>query len=91
MDVALSAYSPNGLVPPEEVNTLTETPLTYSVAQAAAKLDVSADMVYQRVAAREWPCTRMGRKIRFTPAQMTEILRLCEQPAVTRTPRRRSA
>ena len=65
--------------------------LTYSVAQAAAKLNISSDMVYQRVAAREWPCTRMGRKIRFTPAQIVAILALCEQPATTRQPRRRSA
>jgi excisionase family DNA binding protein len=70
---------------------LPETSLTFSVQQAAAQLDVSADMVYQRIATREWPCTRMGRKIRFTSAQIVEILRVCEQPAVIRRPRKRSA
>ena len=68
-----------------------EAPLLLTVAQAAAKLDVSTALVYQRVRDREWPCTRMGRHIKFTSAQITEILRLCEQPILVRVPRRRAA
>ena len=70
---------------------MTEIPLSFSVAQAAAKLDLHPDSLYARVKSREWPCTRMGRKIRFTPEDLAEILRLCKQPAVTRQPRRRTA
>jgi excisionase family DNA binding protein len=68
----------------------TTEPLTYTVAEAAPKLRVSQDMIYQRVKEREWPCTRLGRKIHFTPAQIQEILAICSQPALTRTPRRRA-
>jgi len=71
---------------------MTETPLTYSVAQAAAKLDLHPDSIYDRVRTREWPCTRMGRKIRFTPDDLVEILRLCKVSAkAAPQPRRRSA
>ena len=67
-------------------------PLTYRVPQAAAKLGVSTAMVYEKVRAFEWPCTRMGRHIHFTPADLAAILALCQQPAVAaKKPRRRSA
>jgi hypothetical protein len=74
------------------VKTLSE-PLTYNVAQAAAKLGVSAATVRKRVSTtREWPCTRFGRYIRFTDADITTILAICQQPAVARKqPRRRNA
>lgn len=65
--------------------------LTYSVAEAAAMLAIHRQTLYNRVSAREWPCTRMGRKIRFTPAQLEEILAICEQRPATKTPRRRKA
>jgi len=42
--------------------------MTHSVQQSAAKLDVSPDMVSQRVAAREWPCTRTARRHPPAPA-----------------------
>ena len=45
-----------------------DTSMTYSVQQSAAKLDVSPDMVSQRVAAREWPCTRTARRHPPAPA-----------------------
>jgi hypothetical protein len=47
---------------------LPDTSMTYSVQQSAAKLDVSPDMVSQRVAAREWPCTRTARRHPPAPA-----------------------
>ena len=68
---------------------MTQSNRVYTVEEAAAQLRVSSWTVYQRVKDRLWPCTRMGRKIVFTPEQINEILASCVQPAVTRTPRRR--
>lgn len=65
--------------------------LTIGVAEAARRLDVHPDFVYKRVHAKEWPCTRMGRKIRFTEADLTDILRIQRVDAVSRTTRKRSA
>jgi excisionase family DNA binding protein len=71
---------------------MSTTTLTLSVAEAAARLGVHPETVYTRIRDKEWPCTRMGRKIRFTPAQLDQILALCEQPAISqRKPRQRKA
>ena len=65
--------------------------LTIDVKEAAKRLGVSPDFVYQRVGAGSWPCTRMGRNIKFTEADLADILRIERVDATRRTPRRRSA
>lgn len=71
--------------------TVNTTPLTYSVAEAAAKLGIGKDTLRSRVQAKEWPCTRMMRNYRFTEENLTEILRLSQQQALAPIQRRRKA
>ena len=66
--------------------------LTMTAATVAAKLEVSTDFVYRRVQSGEWPCTRLGRKVRFTDADVADILDICRSDAKrTSVPRRRKA
>lgn len=64
---------------------------TMSAAEVAARLGVNPNYVYDKVRDKVWPCTRLGRKIRFTEADLTDILRIQRVEPVTRTPRKRSA
>lgn len=68
------------------------TPLTYSTAEAAAKLGIGKDTLTRRVQAKEWPCTRMMRNYRFTEDNLAQILALSQQEAKAKpAPRRRKA
>ncbi|MET7705440.1 hypothetical protein [Micromonospora sp. NPDC005413] len=57
--------------------------------QLAARLQVSVSLVDLKVAGREIPHHRVGRLVRFTPADIAEIERLMQEP--TRNFERESA
>jgi hypothetical protein len=57
-------------------------PTLVDVDQLAEMFQIHPVTVRKRVAAREWPSTRIGRKLVFTQAQVEQIVRLCERPAV---------
>lgn len=67
-------------------------PETMSATELAARIgNISADYVYDRVRDKEWPCTRLGRKVRFTEADLADILRICRVDPVRRSTKKRSA
>lgn len=53
-----------------------------SKADLAELLGVGIDTVHKKVSGREWPFTWVGRKVRFTPAHVEQIVALGEQPAL---------
>jgi len=42
----------------------------------AAKYQIGADTVRSKVQAGEWPCDRIGRLYRFSPAQQDEVAQI---------------
>jgi excisionase family DNA binding protein len=59
-------------------------------AEAAARLNVKVGWLQDRVQAREVPCRRLGRQVRFTEDDIQAIIAQARQPVVgERTPRRR--
>ncbi len=53
-----------------------------TVAQVAAELGVPPSWLSNRVASRTVTCTRLGRHVRFTPAQVQAIVDAAEQPVL---------
>lgn len=51
-----------------------------TVQQAAAQLNVPVSWLRGRVANRAVACTRLGRHVRFTQAQLAAIVAAAEQP-----------
>jgi hypothetical protein len=77
---------------------MTGTPLVVTLGpqDAGALLGQSANWMLEKARAGTIPCTRLGRKIRFTPHHVAEIARMFEQkprrPALpARAPARRAA
>lgn len=68
-----------------------EQPRLLNTAQAAEQLGIHPQTVYNRVNDGSWPCTRFGRKIKFTQAQVDQIIKIQEVAPVTSVPRRRKA
>lgn len=66
-------------------------PTTMDAKEAADRLGVNVYYVYGKVRAKEWPCTRLGRKVRFTETDLADILRICRVDPVTRSTKKRSA
>lgn len=53
----------------------------YSISEAAEVLNVPFTWLRDKVTARLVPHTRLGRHVRFTEAQLAEIISAGEQPA----------
>ena len=60
---------------------MTESPVTYSPAEAGAMVGQTENWMKTKARKRLIPCTRPGRAIRFTPSDVAEILRMFRQPA----------
>ena len=58
--------------------------LLYTPAEAARRLQVRESWLRKKVAARQVPCTFLGRHLRFSPADLTAIVAAAAQPAGTR-------
>ncbi|MDI3331445.1 MAG: helix-turn-helix domain-containing protein [Micrococcus sp.] len=59
-----------------------------SVADMAEHYAVSADVVYRKVETGEWPASRIGRMIRFSPDQQDEIERLVVSAGARQAPKK---
>jgi excisionase family DNA binding protein len=66
-------------------------PLLYTPAEAARRLRVRESWLRKKAAAREVPCTFLGRHLRFSPTDLATIVAACARPAVGRRARRRPA
>jgi excisionase family DNA binding protein len=66
-------------------------PLLYTPAEAARRLQVRESWLRKKAAAREIPCTFLGRHLRFSPADLATIVAACARPAVGRRGRRKPA
>lgn len=54
-----------------------------TVEEAAERLNVPASWLRKRVAERKVACTRLGRHIRFTQEQLTQVVESCAQPVAS--------
>jgi excisionase family DNA binding protein len=64
--------------------------LLYTPAEAAQRLQVRESWLRKKAAARQVPCTFLGRHLRFSPADLTAIVAAAAQPAGTRRRTRRT-
>jgi excisionase family DNA binding protein len=62
----------------------------YTPAEAAQLLKVRESWLRRKAAARQVPCTFLGKHLRFSPADVVAIVTAAAQPAVGRRPRRRA-
>ncbi|MEV1018131.1 helix-turn-helix domain-containing protein [Micromonospora sp. NPDC049801] len=53
-----------------------------TIPQLAEHLQVSAEWVKRRAAAREIPHHRVGKQVRFTPADLSELEEIMKEPAL---------
>jgi excisionase family DNA binding protein len=65
--------------------------LLYTPAEAAQRLRVRESWLRKKAAAREVPCTFLGKHLRFSPADLAAIITNSARPAVGRRGRRRTA
>jgi excisionase family DNA binding protein len=63
--------------------------LLYSVEEAAVVLRVRPSWLRRKAAAREIPCTHVGRHLRFSHTDLTAIVAASAQPATGRRRQRR--
>lgn len=61
-------------------------PLTYTVAEAAAKLGVTEAWYVRQLRARSLPGHKLGRQWRLTDDDIAQALELTAQPATTPVP-----
>src|SRR5689334_21356052 len=73
-------------VDPSEV----AAPVLYTPAEAAELLKVRESWLRKKAAARQVPCTFLGKHLRFSPADLAAIINSAAEPAVGRRPRRRA-
>ncbi|MBF9132191.1 helix-turn-helix domain-containing protein [Plantactinospora sp. S1510] len=64
-------------------------PLLYTPAEAAQRLQVRESWLRKKAAARQVPCTFLGKHLRFSPADLAAIITNAAQPATGRRPRRK--
>jgi excisionase family DNA binding protein len=64
--------------------------LLYTPAEAAQRLRVRESWLRKKAAAREVPCTFLGKHLRFSAADLTAIVAASARPAVGRRPRRKA-
>jgi excisionase family DNA binding protein len=62
----------------------------YTPAEAAQLLKVRESWLRKKAAARQVPCTFLGKHLRFSPADVAAIITAAAQPAVGRRPGRRA-
>jgi excisionase family DNA binding protein len=67
-----------------------EAVLLYTPAEAARLLRVRESWLRKKAAARQVPCTFLGKHLRFSPADLTAIVAASARPAVGRRRRARS-
>ncbi len=65
-------------------------PLLYTPAEAAHRLRVRESWLRKKAAAREVPCTFLGKHLRFSAADLAAIVAASARPAVGRRVRRKS-
>jgi hypothetical protein len=65
-------------------------PLLYTPAEAARLLQVRESWLCKKAAARQVPCTFLGKHLRFSPTDLASIVTAAAQPPVGRRPRRRA-
>jgi excisionase family DNA binding protein len=63
-------------------------PLLYTPAEAAKRLRVRESWLRKKAAAREVPCTFLGKHLRFSAADLATIVTASARPAVGRQGRR---
>jgi excisionase family DNA binding protein len=68
----------------------TDGPLLYTPAEAAQRLRVRESWLRKKAAARQVPCTFLGKHLRFSPADLAAIVAASARPAVGRRSRRRT-
>src|SRR5436305_1587136 len=66
-------------------------PLLYTPAEAAELLKVRESWLRKKAAARQVPCTFLGRHLRFSPADLTAIITAAAQPPAARRRRGRAS
>jgi excisionase family DNA binding protein len=66
-------------------------PLLYTPAEAAQLLKVRESWLRKKAAARQVPCTFLGKHLRFSATDLAAIVAAAAQPAVGHRPRRRGA
>src|SRR5437762_3398814 len=64
-------------------------PLLYTPAEAAQLLKLRESWLRRKAAARQVPCTFLGKHLRFSAADLAAIVAAAAQPAMGRRPRRR--
>jgi excisionase family DNA binding protein len=72
---------------PTEVSP-TSGSLLYTADEAAALLQIRPSWLRKQAAARQIPCTFLGRHLRFSPADLAAIIAAHTRPAAGHTPRR---
>jgi excisionase family DNA binding protein len=72
-------------------SSASDAPLLYTPAEAAQQLRVRESWLRKKAAAREVPCTFLGKHLRFSPADLATIIASSARPAVGRRGRRRAA
>ena len=73
------------------MSTPNDAPLLHTPAEAAALLNVPESWLRKRAAARAIPCTFLGKHLRFSDADLTQIIRDgAREPVTTRRPRQTS-
>ncbi len=70
--------------------TADDGPLLYTPAEAAQRLRVRESWLRKKAAARQVPCTFLGKHLRFSAADLATIVAASARPAVGRRPRRKS-
>jgi len=78
-------HTPERINPPE-----TATPVLYTPAEAAQLLKVRESWLRKKAAARQVPCTFLGKHLRFSTADVAAIITAAAQPPVGRRLRRRA-
>src|SRR2546423_640805 len=68
---------------------LEEAVLLYTPAEAAQRLRVRESWLRKKAAARQVPCTFLGKHLRFSPADLAAIVAASARPAVGRRSRRK--
>jgi len=68
----------------------TTAPVLYTPTEAAQLLKVRESWLRRKAAARQVPCTFLGKHLRFSPTDLAAIITAAAQPAVGRRPRRRA-
>jgi excisionase family DNA binding protein len=72
-------------------STAGDAPLLYTPAEAAQRLRVREPWLRKKAAARDVPCTFLGKHLRFSPTDLAAIVAASARPAVGRRSRRKPA